>query len=295
MVHLRNALSVVQRIESLTERVIEGEKHAQNQFDAFTVNLNRLVERVTRLELEFGHTYTEPPTEPSDDSYEGEEPNSGESSFNYYSELLTQTSTDFDTATDVSTLQPRTETVPFQTHTATLNEIVARGVEALKAWTSTSHATILYDSAVDDFTDDGIFSAVRDRANIAVVALTTDGDVFGGFYSVAVTEQDENFYDPNIFVFSFESRGRCETPQRFPVKEEKRRNKYVEFFKDSPYVTFVNIGGCYGYFYLGNEKSSNTYCHSLSWDFVGIHDTTLTGNTYPKGFTCTRIVAVHLQ
>ena len=168
-------------------------------------------------------------------------------------------------------------------------------VSALKGWTGKASATVIYDSTVDEFTDRGLFDKVKGKPNIAIIGFTSAGDVFGGFYNVAVTRQWESFYDPNIFVFSFESRGRCETPQRFPVKEEKRRNKYVEFFKDSPYVTFVNIGGCYGYFYLGNEKSSNTYCHSLSWDFVGIHDTTLTGNTYPKGFTCTRIVAVHLQ
>ena len=36
--------------------------------------------------------------------------------------------------------------------------------------------------------------------NISVIGSTTAGDVFGGFHSVAVTEQLECFLDPNIFI-----------------------------------------------------------------------------------------------
>ena len=63
--------------------------------------------------------------------------------------------------------------------------------------------------------------------NIAVVGCTPKGDVFGGFYSVAVTKQDSEFFDPNIFAFSFESHGRCETPLRFGVRKSgKRRQRW---------------------------------------------------------------------
>ena len=118
--------------------------------------------------------------------------------------------------------------------------------------------------------------------------------MFGGFYSVAVTKQEERFYDPTIFVFSFESHGRCMTPQRFVVEDEVRSEKYVRFFKDNSNERFVDVGGWFGYFFLGNKKS-DTWCSALSSGFVGIQNTTLTGNTYPDRFTCTRVVAVHLQ
>ena len=81
-------------------------------------------------------------------------------------------------------------------------------VNALKEWTGKESATIIFDSTVDEFTTDGLFEKVKGKRNIAVVGFTTDGDVFGGFHNVAVTEQAFWFDDPNIFVFSFESHGR---------------------------------------------------------------------------------------
>ena len=168
------------------------------------------------------------------------------------------------------------------------------GVFTLKSWTGKANATIIFDSDVDEYTDDGLFKKVKGKRNVALVAFTADGDVFGGFYNVAVTEQNNKFYEPNMFVFSFESHGRCMTPQRFVVKEDKRRYKSVEFFKNRSFGWFVNYGVNYGFFILGNEKS-NSLCANLSSGFEGIEDDTLTGNTYPRrSFTCTRIVAVYL-
>ena len=162
---------------------------------------------------------------------------------------------------------------------------------ALKGWTGKASATVIYDSTVDEFTDQGLYNKVEGKANIALVGFTADGDVFGGFHNVAVTKQEEPVYDPDMFIFSFESHGRCETPRRFVVMEEEA---YVEFFRDDPCGWFVNVGGGYGWFNLGNERSY-TFCHNLSCDYVGIADTTLTGKTFPERFTCTRIVAIYLQ
>ena len=170
-------------------------------------------------------------------------------------------------------------------------------VRALKEWTGKANTTIIYDSTVDEFTNGGLFDRLKGKRNIAVVGFTTKGDVFGGFYSVAVTEQCQDFNDTNIFVFSFESRGRCETPQRFMVEEG---------FKENAYVSFWNV--CYGFvgfwvdgvcgFYLGNEES-NSYCCDMSEGFKGLQDTTLTGKngTWREGpfHFCTRLVAIQLS
>ena len=72
-------------------------------------------------------------------------------------------------------------------------ETFANYVKALKEWTGKSSATIIFDSTVDEFTDDGLFNKIKGRPNIALVGFTTEGDVFGGFYSVAMTEQDKEF------------------------------------------------------------------------------------------------------
>ena len=173
-------------------------------------------------------------------------------------------------------------------------DTMTKGISALKSWTGKASANIVYDSTVDPFTAQSLFDKVNGISNIALVAFTADGDVFGGFYNVAVTEQDRSFKDPNMFVFSFESHGRCHTPQQFAVKEEKKADKYVDFYKNGS-SSFVDVGGSSGYFYLGNDTSSGTCCYSLSSGFVGIEDTSLTGKPNGERFTCTRIVAVHLN
>ena len=172
-------------------------------------------------------------------------------------------------------------------------------VNALKAWTGKANATIVYDSAVDEFTDDGLFAKVKGKRNVAIVGFTTDGDVFGGFYSVSVTEQEKYFKDPDIFAFSFKSHGRCSTPRRFAVRAKKGLKKYtdVKFWKhNSSGFIYFGVGGSGG-FWLGNERT-HSYCCDMSRGFKGLKDTTLTGkdgNWHGPFHRCTRLVAVQLD
>ena len=172
-------------------------------------------------------------------------------------------------------------------------------VQALKQWTVKSSATIIYDSTVDEFTDDGLFEKVKGKENIAIIGFTTDGDVFGGFYSVVVTRQEEWIYDPNIFAFSFESHGRCMTPQRFVVKDGLKGKANLRFYKNCSYgfVKFY-VDDVDARFFLGNE-SSNSFCRDMSKGFEGIQDTTLTGQSgdgwNPPYHHCTRLVAIQLS
>ena len=154
--------------------------------------------------------------------------------------------------------------------------------------------TIVYDSAVDEFTEDCLFQKVRGKPNVAIVATTTDGDVFGGFYSVAAMEQNYSYFDRTIFVFLFESHGRCETPQRFTVKRKWKEGAQVVFLKDDYYGgRFVHLGSGSG-LSLGNEKS-RAWCEGLFRGFEGIKDTTLSGEEFPQKFTCCRLVAIQLE
>ena len=175
---------------------------------------------------------------------------------------------------------------------------MAACTNALMQWTGTSSATIIYDSTVDEFTHDGLFNKVKGKRNIAIVGFTTDGDVFGGFYSVAVHRQSEDVWDPNIFAFSFESRGRCMTPQRFVVRNGQEHEASVFFWKDfnRGFVQFEVGRECW--FLLGDEASTS-FCYKLSLGFEGLEDTTLTGKNvdYFRGpnFHRARLVAVQLS
>ena len=173
---------------------------------------------------------------------------------------------------------------------------MAKCVNALKEWAGKTSAAIVYDSTVDEFTDDGLFEKVRGKPDIAVIGFTTDGDVFGGFYSVAVSERGKTLKDRNMFIFSFESHVRCMTPQRFVVKEKKKDSAAVEFNNDDLDEWFVKFEGGGGYFYLGDVKS-DTYCFNLSDGFEGLEDTTLTGQDgcwFGPYHFCARLVAVQL-
>ena len=107
-------------------------------------------------------------------------------------------------------------------------------------------------------------------------------------------DQDEVFSDPNMFVFSFESHGRCETPQWFPVKEW-RGSACVRFYMSDCCDGFVLFGvDGVGNFSLGNEGSVSN-CQYLSETFEGLLDTTLTGKCNYENFTSTRLVAIQLE
>ena len=171
-------------------------------------------------------------------------------------------------------------------------------VNVLKEWTGKTSAKIVYDSTVDEFTHDGLFEKVQGKQNIALVGFTTEGDVFGGFYNVAVTGPGQHCYDQDLFVFSFESHGRCMTPQRFLVWERLKKKAYVSFWKnDIQGFVYIGVFGA-GAFILGNEKS-NSYCAVLSCAFEGLQNTTLTGQNgdYFQGpyHHCARLVAVQLE
>ena len=177
-------------------------------------------------------------------------------------------------------------------------EVMTKGVDALQEWTGKARATVVYDSTVDEFTHDGLFAKVKGKRNIAVVGLTTDGDVFGGFYSVAVTKQEKCFYDRTMFIFSFESRGRCVTPQRFAVGERLKSQAFVHFWKNNcnGFVQFGVYGGTG--FFLGNERI-DSYCWKMSLAFEGLEDTTFSGEIANRGISPYhhnyRLVAVQLE
>ena len=62
--------------------------------------------------------------------------------------------------------------------------------------------------------------------------FTTDEDVYGRFFSVAVEQYGELFFDQNMFVLSFESHGRCKTPHVFALKKAWQRRGSLEAIQE---------------------------------------------------------------
>ena len=165
-------------------------------------------------------------------------------------------------------------------------------VEALKIWTETNSVNVLYDTVIDEFTDDKLFQSVYGKKNVAIIGITTDGDVFGAFYRFAMTRREAN--QPGLIAFSFESNGRCQTPHVFPVNPMMRYQARVTFCKNESDRRFVFFDSGPGWFHLGDEKA-RSYCYYLARGFDGLDNFTLTGkNTGYEPHHCTRLIAVQL-
>ena len=184
----------------------------------------------------------------------------------------------------------------FSNSTPTTNENEQRSTpctNALKDWTGKSKATILYDTMVDEFTDQGLFDKVNGKPNVALIVFTEDGDVFGVFYDIAVNRQRKPYVNPDIFLFCFESHGRCETPKKFCAKCSEKSYKHVMFYKNDQCHWIVAVGWSRGSFIFANEKTK-TQCYLPSFGFEGIDDDTFTGKR--DGYhTCVRLVEVHFE
>ena len=111
-------------------------------------------------------------------------------------------------------------------------ETTTKGINEHKQLTWLSEATFVNDSKADPSTAYGLFDRARRTLKVAFSGFMTYGDVFGGFFSVAVTEQIKRFFDPNMIIFSFESHGRCMTPQRFVAREERKENAPVMLWRN---------------------------------------------------------------
>ena len=160
----------------------------------------------------------------------------------------------------------------------------------LQGWAGGGSSRVLYDSDVDRFTTGGMFEKIKDRPHVAVVAFTTDGDVFGGCYSIALTKTISCLKDPTIFAFSFESHGRCKTPQRFPVKkfiQHKANIRYGNWVCDE-FIAFKVFRDGYG-FLLGNERTT-CQVFEMAPVFEGVNDAALAGEG--REFHCCRLIAV---
>ena len=64
--------------------------------------------------------------------------------------------------------------------------------QQLKERTGKTFSTVVDLSKVDLFTHNGLFAKVGGQPNCALFGVSTNGDVFGAFYSVAETGQEKD-------------------------------------------------------------------------------------------------------
>ena len=169
---------------------------------------------------------------------------------------------------------------------------LSEGLKALKTWTCKSKATLVFDSDKDGW-DKLKFNEVMKSPSHAVIGFTDEGDVFGGYVSVPLTETGF-FRDDGQFAFSFFSHGRCAVPQRWMMKKNREYaglDVYIWPTGDNDFIRF----GCFGSgLFRFNSRKNGSDIFDPSDRFDGLGDTVLTGQN-KADFTTTRLLVVRLK
>ena len=156
---------------------------------------------------------------------------------------------------------------------------IQQNVKTLKEWAGKEHAEVVYDSAACDFSHDAFNECFESPSN-AVVGITEDGDVYGGFVSVAVDQVKTFTPDPGNFIFSLASHRRCPVPQRWVIKPEKQETA-VALFDDNTY--FIRFGGADKegrMFFITGPNGS--FCYNLRESYDGVGDLWLCGKNFDQ-------------
>ena len=182
------------------------------------------------------------------------------------------------------------------------DRLLLRGMFMLKTWTEMATATIVYDSTVDPPAKGDFFETILYKENIAVVAFTGDGDVFGVFHNFSLSDQ-ERVTEPRVFLFSLESHGRCMTPKQFLFECNDLLMNH-QHYKDGQRF-FLLCDGNRTYCYLGEPCFEDLLIEKLGLEkksspvditscFQGVDKTVLIGDGPDTTTFITRLVAIHL-
>ena len=176
--------------------------------------------------------------------------------------------------------------------------LIQQNVKTLKEWAGKETAELVYDSAACGFSHDA-FNACFESPNNAVVAITEDGDVYGGFVSVAVNGIGGYVTDADHFIFSLASHRRCAVPQRWAIKSEKQATAVKLFNTNASYFIRFGGGSDEGRLYLIPGRNES-FCFNPSESYDGVGDLWLCGIDYDQTkdtgcVTLRRLFVVHLN
>ena len=162
----------------------------------------------------------------------------------------------------------------------------------LMDWTAANSATVIYDSTVDECATQTVVDTVRNLPNVALIAFTQQGHVFGGFYRKPSTSTQTFVYDERLFAFSFETKERLRPPVRFFPQEQCRDAAYIGFWTRYPSGLHLSLwlDSLDNGFEVADEKGRTM------WSICALFDQT-DDSEMDDAFAnlqCTRVVLVQL-
>ena len=168
---------------------------------------------------------------------------------------------------------------------------LSQGFDALKVWTGKTNATIVYDSSSCEW-DHNKFNELLKTPSNAVIGITEDGDVFGGFVSVAIEKANHWLPDGSLFVFSLFCHWRCDVPQKWELLERRKNVTETVMIFDTTNSSFIRFGS-FGFFFFGEGRNCS-YIGRLDMCFEGSNSFAITGREDAR-FTTNRLLIIHLE
>ena len=177
-----------------------------------------------------------------------------------------------------------------------LNEVVKEEHQKqLEEWTELKCSNILFDSNIDDWTEDTsvLNERIIRKKQIVFLIEDEDNEIFGYYLNTKVNEEynDRQQTDSKTFEFNLQSRkNRLKQPMKFEIK-----NYFYSGIELCQKTNKFLIG--LGDISLRKENKKNeSYC-SQSESYIDFHgiEKALCGKIYPKNFITKRIIVIQMK
>ena len=161
----------------------------------------------------------------------------------------------------------------------------------IEQWTHKKITNLLFSTMKDDWSietstfDTKIFG----KENILIVIEDSNKNLFGCFINSPINSYFTNYSnknskrieDPNSFVFTLRSNGRCLKPTNFPMKYQNRMSAFTLYHKD--HKSLFTVGNGYDIVIYKGLNKCNSFCSQFSFDY-GNYSNVLTGTSREDGF-----------
>ncbi|ELP94595.1 hypothetical protein EIN_497550 [Entamoeba invadens IP1] len=143
----------------------------------------------------------------------------------------------------------------------------------IQKWTNLLVEKVIFDSYPSTDKKNNFLKAdIVGKSNLLFVIESVDGEKYGGYVKESIHEQGVYVKDENAFVFTFNTKGRLESPLMFKMKKECADKAFV-FCKQKQrsLCVFGEKDIC-----IGKRKRGSYYCVQKCFEYNGIENA-LTG------------------
>ena len=98
------------------------------------------------------------------------------------------------------------------------NKYITNNINKLEEWSKLKFNQIVYDSDIDGKSNEIFRNKIINHSHLYFIVIDDKNNVFGYYFPGKIDNIGNDIYDPNIFMFSLNSNGRCDV-MKFNNKE----------------------------------------------------------------------------